>query len=93
MHVLRLYNMKRTQGGVRLQRWLEDERRTQAWLASELGTYQANVSRWIRGGPPPRLETAIAIKRITGISLESWADPAKAPESGTDVNDAAARAS
>lgn len=82
--------MKRSHGGVRLRRWLEDERRTQEWLADQLGTYQANVSRWIRGGPPPNLATAIAIRRITGISVEAWTESV---ESGTDVAVLTARAS
>lgn len=84
--------MKRTQGGVRLQRWLEDERRTQAWLANELGTYQANVSRWIRGGPAPRVEVAVAIKRLTGISIESWTEAVMEPTSSTDLSALVAKA-
>ncbi len=82
--------MKRSQAGVRLRQWLDDERRTQEWLAEQLGTYQANVSRWIRGGPSPTIETARAIRTITGISIEAWAEPAG--ESGRDVIEEARRA-
>lgn len=64
-------------------------------MASELGTYQANVSRWIRGGPPPRLDVLIKIRRITGISIESWNDYSmpEAKDSGTDLRIPTARAS
>jgi transcriptional regulator with XRE-family HTH domain len=77
--------MKRSQAGVRLRQWLQDERRTQEWLAEQLGTFQPNVSRWIRGGPPPSIETAKAIRRITGISIEAWTEPAPQPVSSTNV--------
>lgn len=89
---VRSHPMKRSQGGVRLRQWLDDERRTQEWLAGELGTYQANVSRWIRGGPPPTIEVAKAIRRITGISIEAWTEP-MAAESGHDLTAVARRAS
>lgn len=73
---LYITRMRRTQGGTLLQAWLRDEHRTQEWLASQLDTYQANVSRWIRGGPLPRLSVLLEIRSLTGIPVEAWAEPA-----------------
>jgi plasmid maintenance system antidote protein VapI len=69
--------MKR--GGVRLRDWLREERRTQEWLAEQIGSHQTNISAWIRGRPIP-LEAAVAIERLTGIEVEDWT--VEAAESG-----------
>ena len=59
-----------------LQAWLTEERRTQMWLAGQIGVSQTAVSSWLRGARPPPLATALAIQRLTGIPVESWAEPA-----------------
>ncbi len=66
-------------GGVRLRDWLKNERRTQEWLADQIGTHQTNVSRWILGRPIP---TAMAVKleELTGIEVREWT--VEAEESG-----------
>lgn len=68
--------MSKTQrrGGELLRRWLEDERRSQEWIADQIGTHQTNVSRWIRGWDMP-LDMAIAIRKVTGIEVETWVQP------------------
>ena len=60
-----------------MRQWLKDERRTQEWLAKELRVRQTSVSRWLRDSKTttPTLESAIAIRRLTGVSLESWLEP------------------
>jgi len=74
-------------GGVRLRDWLREERRTQKWLGDQIGTHQTNVSAWILGRAIP-LEMALAIRRVTGIAVEAWAEeaepsrPSKPPSAG-----------
>lgn len=66
-----------SKGAVRLRQWLRDERRTQEWLATELGTRQTTVSRWVLGTGQPKIRFALALCRITGISVELWAETAE----------------
>lgn len=66
-------------GGVRLRDWLRDERRTQEWLAEQIGSYQTNVSAWIRGRPIP-VDMAVKIQKLTGVEVEEWT--IEAEESG-----------
>lgn len=63
--------MEQKRGGARLRQWLDDERRTQDWLAEQIGTHQTNISAWIRGRPIPLAE-AVAIRKITDIPVEDW---------------------
>ena len=63
--------MDQKRGGARLRRWLQDERRNQEWLASQVGTSQQTLSAWIRGRPIP-LAQAVSIRGITGIAIEEW---------------------
>ena len=63
--------MVQKRGGVLLREWLDEERRTQEWLAEQIGTHQTNVSAWIRGRPIP-LAMAIAIRDVTKIDVEEW---------------------
>ncbi len=71
---------------VKLQDWLKNERRSQAWLAQEVGgIHQTTVSLWLHGGRMP-LEAAIRISRITGIDVEDLAvleDVAPEPRAAT----------
>jgi transcriptional regulator with XRE-family HTH domain len=81
--------MRSTHGGVRLRRWLRDERRTQEWLGEQIGTHQTNVSRWLLGKVTPPLDMALALEKVTGISPSDWLveaeDSAPAlPSTGTD---------
>lgn len=77
-----LVRMNQTQGGVLLRRWLKNERRSQQWLADEIGepcrNSQTNISAWIIGPRPPPLAVAIAIRDITGIDVDEWTKPAEA---------------
>lgn len=76
-------------GGVRLRDWLKSERRTQEWLAEQIGTHQTNVSRWILGRPIPT-KMAVKLEELTGIEVRDWtieaeeSDPSGAlPSTGT----------
>lgn len=74
--------------GLRLHDWLESERRSQGWIAEQVGTHQTSVSAWIRGRPIP-LEAAIKIQKLTGIAVEEWTVEAdetgpRLPATGTD---------
>lgn len=71
----RYYVRMQKRAGVRLRQWLKDRGHTQAWLASEIGTHQTNVSAWMIGRPIP-IEKAIAIRRVTRIPVEDWVEPA-----------------
>lgn len=71
--------MRQRRGGVLLREWLKEDRRSQEWLASQIGTRQTSVSAWIHGRSIP-VGMAIKIRTITGIPLEEWAVDAE--ESG-----------
>lgn len=73
-----------TQGGTRLARWLDEERRSQDWVAERAGTHQASISAWILGKRRVPLEMAVRLRNITGISIEEWTIPAEA-ESATSM--------
>lgn len=59
----------------KLQQWLDEHQRTQVWLAEQLGTRQAAVSRWLTCGRKPNLRNAIAIEQLTGgqVPANGWA--------------------
>lgn len=61
-----------TQAGARLLRWIEDNNRTQAWLADELQVARESLWRWVVGQRTPRIEHCAAIERITGIEAAAW---------------------
>ncbi len=80
--------MTKQRGGVRLEEWIKEDRRTQAWVAEQIGTHQTNVSAWIRGRPIP-LRMAVKIQKLTGIEVEDWTIEAdetgpRLPSTGTD---------
>jgi plasmid maintenance system antidote protein VapI len=72
--------LKQRQAGVRLEEWLRAERRSQEWLAEQLGTHQTSVSRWLLGRARPAVEMAVKIEKLTGIDVEDWT--VEAEESG-----------
>lgn len=69
---------------VKLVEWLRAERRTQGWLAEQIGgTHQTTVSSWLHGRDIP-LEKARRIAEVTGLSVDDVAlvvsePPASAP--------------
>lgn len=54
-----------------LRDWLEKERRSQEWLAEQIGAHQTSVSRWLLG-KPPSLELALKLEKLAGIEPEAW---------------------
>lgn len=79
--------MNQKRGGARLRAWLKDERRSQQWLADQIGSSQTNVSAWShpRTPRPIPLEMALKIERLTGIEVEEWvAEAAPLSSTGTD---------
>jgi hypothetical protein len=74
-----------------LRDWLKAERRTQDWLAEQVGdVHQTTVSLWLRGGEIP-LEKALRLAHITGLSVEDIgivASDADAPASTPALPDA-----
>lgn len=83
-----LVRMYQRNGGALLRAWLKSERRTQQWLAEQIGNSQTNISAWILGPRPPPLEVAVAIRRVTGIEVDDWTVPAES-ESGANINEQA----
>ena len=77
-----MVQMSQRRGGALLKKWLKDERRSQEWLAEQIGNSQTNISQWINGPRPPPLDVAIAIEKVTSVEVHSWGEPA---DSGTDV--------
>ena len=65
--------MAKRRGSELLQIWLEREQRSQSWLARQLGVTQMTVSRWV-GGDSPKLDAALEIERITGVSVKDWTE-------------------
>lgn len=63
--------MMATRGGVRLRAWLKERRRTQEWIAEQIGTHQTNISAWMRGRPIS-VDAAVRIERVTGIPVADW---------------------
>lgn len=63
---------------VRLARYLRRNKLTHAVFADTLGVAPISVSEWLRG-KVPRLVTAIAIRELTRIPLDSWVRPPKGP--------------
>ena len=58
---------------VKLVEWLRAERRTQEWLAEQIGgTHQTTVSSWLHGRDIP-LEKARRIAEVTGLSVDDVA--------------------
>lgn len=64
-----------TKGGELLRAWLKEERRTQEWLAEQLGTHQTTVSGWLLGREIS-LKFAVAIHKLTKIPVSTWTLPA-----------------
>ena len=66
----------------RLADWLNDTKRTQKWLAGELGVREGTVSAWMNGGLP-HARTIGRIAEITGgaVPADSWFDSAAQQES------------
>lgn len=90
VYELQLYIMIQKQGGARLRDWLEKERRTQEWLAEQIGTHQTNVSAWIRGRSLP-VKMAIKIRDLTDIPVDDWAqDLESSPRIDVDCSDESA---
>lgn len=53
-----------------LKRILEDEGRTQSWLARRLGVQRQSVGIWVHGIYRPQPETQAAIAALLGRSVE-----------------------
>jgi plasmid maintenance system antidote protein VapI len=64
--------------GELLQKWLEENDKTAAWLAEQLGVDRVVLWRWMVGERTPRIEHCAAIERITNsaVPAASWAEAA-----------------
>lgn len=72
-----------TRGGLLLRVWLKDERRSQQWLAEQIGTDQTSVSAWMVGLREVPLRFAVAIHKLTKkkIPVAAWTIPADSDSS------------
>lgn len=62
-------------GIAQLTDWMERRGFTQTEASRFLGFTEPYMSKLMSGkGGPPRLANAIHIERLTGISVEAWAD-------------------
>ena len=57
--------------GQRLERWRKDRDMSASAAAKEMGVSQVCLWNYERGRVPV-LKHAVAIERVTGISVESW---------------------
>lgn len=78
-----------TRGAELLRDWLRAERRSQEWLGEQIETHQTNVSAWLRGRSMP-LDMAIAIRRVTGIEVETWVQPGASSSPALDADESGA---
>jgi transcriptional regulator with XRE-family HTH domain len=62
-----------SKGATALRRWLEEERRSQDWLAKQLEVHQTTVSIWLHG-TEPRASHAAKIEEITGVAVALWGE-------------------
>lgn len=63
-----------TPGHHQLREWLTRSHKMQKELALALGITQAYLSQVLGGFRRPKLEILMAIERLTGVPVESWAD-------------------
>ncbi len=54
-----------------IEKFLEQEERSQAWFGKQLGVSQGMVQHWINNRRPITLETALEIEAKFGIDAES----------------------
>lgn len=54
----------------RIKLVLVEKKRTNKWLAEQLGKDPATVSKWCTNTSQPQLETLIAIADILGVHVE-----------------------
>jgi DNA-binding XRE family transcriptional regulator len=69
-----------TRGQHHLREWRESLSYSQAEAAVALGVDQTTISCWERGDRTPGLRLAIAIRKVTGIPVESWSQIMKEPK-------------
>lgn len=69
---------KRCKTGEKVVSALKRGGHTQAWLARELGVAPAVLWRWIAGECTPRVDFALEIERLTGVSASLWIPKQKA---------------
>ena len=58
----------------RVRCWLRRHKRSQEWLANELGISGPLLSLILDRRRVPQLRTAYELERITGVPARTWAD-------------------
>lgn len=59
---------------------LVEKKRTNKWLAEQLGKDPATVSKWCTNSSQPQLETLINIADILGVSIAELVNSTKSSE-------------
>lgn len=55
-----------------LLEWLEENNRTQDWLAKQVGRSAKNINQVIKAKAPLKPGLALDLERVTGIPAEKW---------------------
>jgi putative transcriptional regulator len=56
---------------------LVEKRRTNKWLAEELGMNTTTISRWCRNDVQPPLETLVEVARLLDVDIRELLVPTK----------------
>lgn len=59
----------------RLKVVLAEKKRTNRWLAEQLGKDQATISKWCTNTSQPGLETLYQIARLLGVEVQELLQP------------------
>lgn len=60
------------QGSADLTKWREEHKKSQGFVAGELGLRQNAVSEWESGNRRPDLVNAFRLETLTGVPVEAW---------------------
>ena len=72
----------RCAAGDQVVAWLDSKKKSQDWLARELGVARSVLWRWLAGKQTPRIKHIADIERITKGAVKSgaWVKPETKPE-------------
>jgi transcriptional regulator with XRE-family HTH domain len=67
-----------------IQDWLRERRKTQQWLAAQIGISPVYLSLILRGHRSPSLRVAVRLERVSGLSAVEFLASPPAPVTDPD---------